>query len=262
MPVNDASVLGQACPEISSRSFHLSKDGVFGVYVLVFFGPLFLVVMGAIAFFAHDVAFPTYLTFLRSSMARGLLEMWQRPTLILAFLFVLSVVWCLSEAVVQQQQQSQFSSRQGGCRTQSSESAVAGACGTPTSERQLKMKFFLRRKNDDFDSSDESIPAGSIRLGPVFIPPDLVTNHFFAFGATGAGKTLSILRLMLQDIMPEISRHNDWRLLMTNPKRDAISILHGIAPAGVRIETADPFDSRGWHGTSVAMSVNSARLCS
>lgn len=90
----------------------------------------------------------------------------------------------------------------------------------------------------------EAIPEGALRFGPILIPPELVTNHFMAFGATGAGKT-TLLRLMLQDIVPQVGQHNDWRLMMTNPKRDAISILHGIAPKGVRIHTVDPFEARG-----------------
>lgn len=93
-------------------------------------------------------------------------------------------------------------------------------------------------------ASEDSSADGSIRFGPILVPPEFVTQHFLAFAATGGGKT-TLLRLMLQDILPEISEHNDCRLLMTNPKRDAMSILHGIAPTGVKIETLDPFDSRG-----------------
>lgn len=90
----------------------------------------------------------------------------------------------------------------------------------------------------------ETIPDGSIRFGPILIPPESVTTHFLTFGATGAGKT-TMLRLMLQDIVPHIGQNKDWRLLMTNPKRDAMSILGGIAPTGVRVQTLDPFDARG-----------------
>lgn len=91
--------------------------------------------------------------------------------------------------------------------------------------------------------AEDTAADGSIRFGPILIPAEFVTQHFLAFAATGGGKT-TILRLMLQDILPEIGSRNDCRLMMTNPKRDAMSILHGIAPTGVRIETVDPFDSR------------------
>ena len=63
----------------------------------------------------------------------------------------------------------------------------------------------------------DSVPEGSVRFGPILIPPDFL-NHFFLFGATGAGKT-TMLRLMLQDIVPYIGQNEDWRLPIPNGTR-------------------------------------------
>lgn len=80
-----------------SRSFRLSKDTLFNFYVVVLLGPLFLVLAGFVAFFAHDVALPAMFAFVTNSAIDGISRMWTRPTLIIAFLFVLSVLWCISD---------------------------------------------------------------------------------------------------------------------------------------------------------------------
>ncbi len=83
-------------PRLTPPAVRFSKDGLFSFYVLIFLGPLFLVVAGFIAFFAHDVALPAFVDFVAHSVRSGVTQMWSRPTLVIAFLFVLSVVWCFS----------------------------------------------------------------------------------------------------------------------------------------------------------------------
>lgn len=91
-------------------------------------------------------------------------------------------------------------------------------------------------------------PSGNedptFRFGPVLIDAQEIVNHLMIFGATGSGKT-TLIRLLLQDILPRMLQQSDWRMLITNPKKDALSVLHGIQPSGVRIITTDPFDARG-----------------
>ena len=72
-----------------------SRDDLLGLYVLIFLGPLFLIAVGCVAIFAHDVAIPSLFRFAVDSISHGLLEMCRRPTLVLAFLLVLSIAWCL-----------------------------------------------------------------------------------------------------------------------------------------------------------------------
>lgn len=80
-----------------SPSFSLNKDALFNFYALVILGPVLLVVAGFVAFFAHDIALPAIFTFVTNSTRDGILQMWKRPTLIIAFLFVLSLWWCMSD---------------------------------------------------------------------------------------------------------------------------------------------------------------------
>ena len=86
--------------------------------------------------------------------------------------------------------------------------------------------------------------ADTVRFGPLLLSDEEVVLHTLAFGATGSGKS-TLLRLMMQDVVPEIQPGSDWRMLITNPKRDAMSVLHGMSRSGVRIVTTDPFDKRG-----------------
>lgn len=79
-----------------SPPVRLTKDGLFNFYFLVILGPVLLVVAGFVAFFAHDVALPAMFAFVTNSAAAGISEMGSRPTLIIAFIFVLSVLWCIS----------------------------------------------------------------------------------------------------------------------------------------------------------------------
>src|SRR6056297_1236897 len=94
----------------------------------------------------------------------------------------------------------------------------------------------------DFPNPSNDQPV--YQFGPLLIDDADVTKHQMIFGATGSGKT-TLIRLFLQDVVPEIAENSDWRMMMTNPKGDAISILYGIQPAGLRIVTTDPFDDRG-----------------
>ncbi|TWU62366.1 Coupling protein TraD [Crateriforma conspicua] len=90
-------------------------------------------------------------------------------------------------------------------------------------------------------SSDDPI---LFQCGFLLVDNEEVTTHQMLVGASGAGKT-TLIRLFLQDVVPAIAKEPDWRMLITNPKGDALSTLHGIQPSGLRIVTMDPFDDRG-----------------
>ncbi len=109
---------------------------------------------------------------------------------------------------------------------------------------QMFDSVFARRQNAMAPEDTDSKPESGFRFGPLLIDEAEIVNHMMIFGATGSGKT-TLIRLLLQDIIPRFVTENDWRMMITNPKRDALSVLHGIQPSGVRIVTTDPFDARG-----------------
>ena len=75
------------------------------------------------------------------------------------------------------------------------------------------------------------------------LPAWVATSHFSVTGATGSGKTI-ILRLLMQSVLPGITRGNDSRALIYDAKQDMLSILTGICPKQ-RIVLLNPFDERG-----------------
>lgn len=84
---------------------------------------------------------------------------------------------------------------------------------------------------------------GALRWGPLYVPSHEAVQHFAAIGATGSGKS-TILRLLLQDVVPTIRPKSDRRMLIFDPKRDVIPMLKGMAPDADIIIT-HPFDRRG-----------------
>lgn len=92
-------------------------------------------------------------------------------------------------------------------------------------------------------SGRRQLRTNSLRFGPLSISSDEAVQHFAAIGATGSGKT-TILRLLLQDIVPTIRSGSDTRMLIFDPKRDVVPILKGISPDS-EIVITHPFDKRG-----------------
>lgn len=90
---------------------------------------------------------------------------------------------------------------------------------------------------------DETVFADTLQWGPLRLDPGEATQHFAAIAATGAGKS-TILRRLLQDVIPSIGRGNDVRALIYDAKQDAVSTLRGIAPH-VKLLITNPFDERG-----------------
>lgn len=86
-------------------------------------------------------------------------------------------------------------------------------------------------------------PTGSLRWGPLALPPEEAAQHFAAIGATGSGKT-TILRLLLQDVVPTIGPQSESRMLIFDPKQDVVPLLRGINPRAPLVIT-NPFDQRG-----------------
>lgn len=93
--------------------------------------------------------------------------------------------------------------------------------------------------------ASKALPAGDTGIfwGGAPIPSQAATTHFMVVGATGSGKTLT-LRLLMQEVLPEIGRGCDHRALIYDAKRDLLSTLHGMK-LRCPIVTLHPFDQRG-----------------
>lgn len=94
----------------------------------------------------------------------------------------------------------------------------------------------------------EVVPAApefdpNVRFVSVLLDDEECPQHFCYMGATGSGKTAG-LRLLLQDVVPDVRMQPDTRLLYYDAKQDGMSMLRGMDP-DVRIVTLNPFDSRG-----------------
>ena len=76
----------------------LSRDELLGFFLVIFLGPPLVVVIGSIAFFAHDVAIPSLIEFVVDSLAYGILQIIQRPSLLLTVGLGLFLVWCLIDS--------------------------------------------------------------------------------------------------------------------------------------------------------------------
>lgn len=83
-----------------------------------------------------------------------------------------------------------------------------------------------------------------LRWGPLNLHQDEAAQHFAAIGSTGSGKT-TILRLLLQDIIPSIRRKSNRRVLIYDPKQDVLPVVSGIGCDSGVINT-NPFDSRSF----------------
>jgi type IV secretory pathway TraG/TraD family ATPase VirD4 len=106
------------------------------------------------------------------------------------------------------------------------------------------MNWFRRRERQS-DVTPSDAPGGPLgyRFGSILIPAEEAVQHFAIIGSTGSGKT-TLMRLLLQDVVPDVERGSDTRVLLYDAKQDALPMLAGIAP-DVRVETLNPFDDRG-----------------
>jgi len=84
---------------------------------------------------------------------------------------------------------------------------------------------------------------GNIIWGDIPLHPDEATSHYLAVGATGSGKT-SIIRLLLQSVLPRFTPNGDNRALIYDAKQDALPLLSAMCPH-VDIIPLNPFDQRG-----------------
>jgi len=81
-----------------------------------------------------------------------------------------------------------------------------------------------------------------LRWGPYALPESEATQHFVLAGTTGSGKT-TLIRLLLQSVIPTIQAGSDRRLCINDPKNEILPILAGLKP-NCRIIVGDPFDLR------------------
>jgi hypothetical protein len=90
----------------------------------------------------------------------------------------------------------------------------------------------------------KALPAGDPGLfwGGTPIPSQAATTHFMVVGATGSGKTLTI-RLLMQEVLPQIGQGHGHRAIIYDAKRDVLSHLQGMK-LGCPIVTLHPFDWR------------------
>ncbi len=92
--------------------------------------------------------------------------------------------------------------------------------------------------------ASRALPPGDrgVFWGGAPLPSSAATTHFMVVGATGSGKTLTI-RLLMQEVLPQIGRGLGHRALVYDAKRDLLSVLHGMR-LGCPIVTLHPFDHR------------------
>ena len=83
-----------------------------------------------------------------------------------------------------------------------------------------------------------------IYWGGLLLPSSAAVRHFCVAGATGSGKT-TVLRLLMQSVLPAVGRQKDARALVYDAKREIISLLHGMGLA-CEVRILNPFDSRSW----------------
>lgn len=72
----------------------ITRGRLFRFYLLVFCVPLGLIIIGHLAVFAHDTAVPGLLGSASEQFADGFQALVSRPTLAVAFLAVMSFLWC------------------------------------------------------------------------------------------------------------------------------------------------------------------------
>jgi hypothetical protein len=80
--------------------------------------------------------------------------------------------------------------------------------------------------------------------GGVQLPFKAVGTHFSIAGAPESGKTL-LMRLFMQEQLPLVTKSNQRRALVYDPKGDALALLAHLSP-NAQIRTLDPFDQRSY----------------
>lgn len=83
---------------------------------------------------------------------------------------------------------------------------------------------------------------GTLNWGWLHLPWSFGTKHFAACGSTGSGKT-TLIRFLMQSVLPRIGEKPDERALIYDAKQDILSILDGMKLPG-RIVLLNPFDTR------------------
>lgn len=105
--------------------------------------------------------------------------------------------------------------------------------------RQLETVHNARRTYDVRRAAqDPGLLWGGARL-----PLKDATTHFLVVGASGSGKTLT-LRLLMQSLLPYITRNSGRRGVIYDAKRDTLSLLAGMN-LSCKIAILNPFDVRG-----------------
>lgn len=107
----------------------------------------------------------------------------------------------------------------------------------------MRFPWHRRRKKVRSEVAQTHVFTGGIQWGDLMLPISEATAHFLAVGATGSGKT-TMLRLLLQSILPLIRKGQDQRALLYDAKQDLMPLLSAICP-DTRVVTLNPFDSRG-----------------
>lgn len=83
---------------------------------------------------------------------------------------------------------------------------------------------------------------GTFWWGGLALPQSADEGNFLVVGAMGSGKT-TMLRHMMQTLLPQVGRTPDWRALIYDPKGDMLALLSGMdLPAELHI--LNPFDAR------------------
>lgn len=111
--------------------------------------------------------------------------------------------------------------------------------GTPSRGRAL-LDFGGAYRRAEAEREKESGPT--LLWGWLELPWSFATKHFVACGSTGSGKT-TLIRFLMQSVIPRIGRLPDERALVYDAKQDILSILHGMN-LGSKPILLNPFDAR------------------
>ncbi len=116
--------------------------------------------------------------------------------------------------------------------------------GAPTFADPKRWYQFLRWFKPD-EALTMRQPAGLFfEWSGLLLPWSETTNHFFALGATGSGKS-ALLKKWMASVFPKVLTQPDHRGVVLDPKNELLPWFEGI---GIKPTLLDPYDERsvGW----------------
>lgn len=103
--------------------------------------------------------------------------------------------------------------------------------------------FGRDKKQNRKDHEPQTPDEPTVRWAVLDLPQTEAVQQFLAVGAPGSGKT-TVLRLLMQSVLPRIGQGSGQRALLYDAKGDLLPILSSFCDRS-RIKTTHPFDDRG-----------------